>query len=385
MEAPSGQPESFAPPGGPAAPTGAQAASTASLLGLSEEHDLDDMKAQATHVFGTGRQKRAKLTHGHFFDHENGFKKLLREFSRIKFRGKGHEFDDLKVLLSSYGQWFKQLYPTSEKLEDLVWRARSVLQEKAPGEDGEISDPRERLHMLRFKYKSAKKSAAASAKWAGEAAAQMSDEVKARIAANRARALELKKKKAAEAAAAAGNAPEGGQQRNHEPKRKREEEAFPFDDEDVFGFGGGFDADGGAPQSQPIFFEEEDVFGFGGGFDEEDAPPPAPPPAPKAQAQPQPAPAPAPASALGEDVLRMIQEKRQKAAELKRKKQAEAESKAAAPAAAQQQPPPAQQQPAPSQSAAKQAASLDDEDLFGVPDVFQEEEDPFGLGGGMDE
>merc|ERR1712232_577469 len=57
--------------------------------------------------------------------------------------------------------------------------------------------------------------------------------------------------------------------------------AFDFDDEeDPFGFGGGFDLEGSAGASKPLarppafsFDEEEDVFGFGGGFDEEPARP----------------------------------------------------------------------------------------------------------------
>merc|ERR1719382_2305620 len=195
--------------------------------------------------------------------------------------------------------WFKELYPSTEKLEDLVWMARSVLQEKDKGEDA-LSDPRERLHMLRYDYKIAKRKAADSAKWASDASAQLSEEARQRIAANRQRALEIKQKKAAAAAPGAEGAPpaaapeggldmetlwaiEEGRQEAQERKRKREEAAFLDDEEDVFGFGGGFDDEPvniravpkatQPPQAMPD--DEEDVFGFGGGMGE--SPPPAPP------------------------------------------------------------------------------------------------------------
>ncbi|CAK0800217.1 unnamed protein product [Prorocentrum cordatum] len=211
----------------------------------------------------------------------------------------------------------------------ILWMARNVLQEKDKGlGDGGPSDPRERisprLHMLRYEYKTAKRKAADSAKWASEASAQLSEEARQRIAANRQRALEIKQKKAAEAAAAApapaadGAAraaapPEGGldmetlwaiedpperRQEAQARKRTREEAAFCRDDEedDVFGFGGGFDADEpvnirevpkAAQPPRAVPDEEEDVFGFGGGMGEDRHPAPPVAPASGAAAGPR--------------------------------------------------------------------------------------------------
>ena len=42
---------------------------------------------------------------------ERGFKVLKNEFPLIKFRGKGHEASDLKLLMSRYEHWAHRLFP----------------------------------------------------------------------------------------------------------------------------------------------------------------------------------------------------------------------------------------------------------------------------------
>lgn len=270
-----------------AAPGGDGPSVTAGLLGLHDPQ-LDDLKEAAISIIqqGRGRSKRAKMTHSLFFDDERGLKKVVQSFPKIRFAGKGREFDDLKLLIRHYERWFKDLYPCDDNFEDLVWKARSLLQEKEKADDGVISDPKERLHLLRFEYKrssgmgtkgeKAKLEAAAAQRKTG--GAEISEELRNRIEANRdldvetlwkieekrAKALEIKLKRQAETAA------KGGTSQTQSSRGSQE---------DVFGFGGAVDrsqssaATQGAnvalakAASQGSRGSQDDVFGFGFGLD----------------------------------------------------------------------------------------------------------------------
>ncbi|CAJ1368749.1 unnamed protein product [Effrenium voratum] len=117
--------------------------------------DLDlDVKDKAEVVPFT-RSKKPKLTHQVFFE-EKGLKKVIRDFPKLKFKGKGNEFEDLKALMAAYKKWFKELYPFQDDLEDLIWKSRAVLEQKEKTELGVESDPRHQLHLLRYQYKSQK-------------------------------------------------------------------------------------------------------------------------------------------------------------------------------------------------------------------------------------
>eukprot|EP00933_Yihiella_yeosuensis_P017502 TRINITY_DN1459_c0_g1_i1.p1 TRINITY_DN1459_c0_g1~~TRINITY_DN1459_c0_g1_i1.p1 ORF type:complete len:400 (-),score=154.69 TRINITY_DN1459_c0_g1_i1:461-1579(-) len=356
---------------------------TAGLLGLGE-HELDDLKAEAVQALAPRASKKPKLTHELFFDDERGLRKVIRDFPKLRFKGKGHEFSDLQVLIGSYKRWFKELYPFEDNMEDLVWKSRAVLQEKVQekGGHGFVSDPREQLHMLRLEYKraggggtkaAAENAAAAKAtpKRVVPQLTELSDDVRARIEANRQKALELKKKRQQAQAQSIANPA------SDDPALSDPVPAGPDDEEDVFGFGGGLDDEevfGSAPPkaAPPSHDDEEDVFGFGGGMDEDDGPPqpPAPPPA---QTPPVVKP-------LDPEVAKRVAENKARALALKRKREAEKEAAAATSATpAIDEPkhaePPAEEVP-PSAPAPQAPAPT-------VPD--EEEEDPFGFGGGIDD
>jgi len=295
-----------------AAAATASAHAAASTLGASlglMDPSLDEGKragaAIATLTAGPA-SKRPKMNHHLFYEDERGLKKMLRTFPSIKVLGKGHEYQDLSLLLRHYKKWFEELHPYGDHFEDLVWKARQVLEDKEKEEDGVMSDPREKLHAFRFAYKSAKPEDGRSAPAA--AGAQLSDEVRAKIEANRQRALEVKRKREAEkngagegASAPAAAPQEVDMEELWQIEEERAEAArrdsasrgpAPDDeDEDPFGYGGGLDGDddfGGGPPARaaqaannakpatqapppPAFDdEEEDPFGFGGGgFDDE--------------------------------------------------------------------------------------------------------------------
>eukprot|EP00931_Biecheleriopsis_adriatica_P012181 TRINITY_DN11329_c0_g1_i1.p1 TRINITY_DN11329_c0_g1~~TRINITY_DN11329_c0_g1_i1.p1 ORF type:complete len:345 (+),score=122.64 TRINITY_DN11329_c0_g1_i1:78-1112(+) len=340
------------PPGG--AGTAAGPSVTGNLLGHGDV-ELDDLKEQAVQVAQSRSAKKPKLTHSLFFDDERGLRKVIRDFPKLRFRGKGHEFEDLKVLMSAYKKWFKDLYPFEDNMEDLIGKARTCLQVPEK-ENGLFSDPREQLHMLRFEYKTGggggikeASQAAAGGRATPKEAPVLSEEVKRRIEENRQKALARKRQREAEA--------------DPEPVPAA---SFGFDDEeDVFGFGGGMDD---APAQQPAataFDDDEDVFGFGGGMDDEDdiAPPPRPPAT--APAAPPPA-----AKVLDPEAAKRVAENKARALEIKRKKQEEAAAKAAAAAKA--------------DAAAGQKSA--EEEPPDMPDMmFEDEEDVFGFGGGMDD
>merc|ERR1719330_340083 len=282
----------------------ADGGAAATLLGLADP-ELDDLKdAAKTEVIRAVSVKRPKLTHNHFFEEDKGLKKVLRTFPKINFKGKGHEFDGMKTLIRNYERWFQELYPFGKDFEDSVWEMRRVLQEKEKNNEGIDSDPHEKLHLLRFQYKNApppteavgatpknlseeqrrrieenrrraleKKQQKAGA--AGDSSAfpdsGVDMETQWRIEENRQRALQRKKEKQA-AAAKQSSAP---------PMDMGPPDDF-MDEEDPFMFGYGLDEPSAAPArpqapkaapaaasaSHTFPEDEDDVFGFGGGFDD---------------------------------------------------------------------------------------------------------------------
>jgi len=340
------------------------------------EHELDDLKEQAVSLkdAAAGPAKKPKLTHKLFFDDDKGLKKVIKDFPLIRFKGKGHEFDDLKVLMGSYRKWFKELYPFEDDFEDMIWKSRKCLQEKDKSEEGLETDAHEQLHQLRFDYKQngglgtkgAADAAYAAARATLEKATakpQLSEEAKQRIEANRQKALEIKRKRQAE------------QLRAMEEMEAEAEPAGPTcldeDEDDVFGFGGGLDDEDGPASTRkappPTFMdEEEDVFGFGGGLDDEPGAPPAPPvpPAP-------------PAPAIDPEVAKKVAANRAAALERKRKRQEEA--------AAEIPQVPAPTVPDSVQSEKSQGTAPTAPDLSMDVEVMEDpDDDPFGFGGGLD-
>lgn len=196
-----------------AAEVRAPTVTTGRLLGL-DDGDLEDTKEQAAvaSVLQQGRAaKKKKLTHGLFFDDERGLKKVLDSFPKTRFHGKD-EFQDLKVLLQSYQRWFKELAPWEANFEDAVWKTRELFQTKDRGDDGVLSDARERLHLLRFEYKTSGGGGTKAAAAAATAAVtpsrpvvskQLSEEARRRIEENKKRALELRRAREAAAGGAA--------------------------------------------------------------------------------------------------------------------------------------------------------------------------------------
>jgi hypothetical protein len=299
-----------------------------------------------------GTKKRPKLTHKLFFEDEKGLDKMLRTFPKIKLKGKGREYEDLSLMLQHYRKWFQELYPYGEHFEDLVWKARQVLQEQEKDDDGHASDPRELLHAFRLKYKNA--AAAASG-------ANLSDEAKARIEANRQRALELKRKKEAET----------GKGASTENQEIDIEEIWRMEEEHAA-------ASKAQPQGAPgfdAFDEDEDVFGFGGDFDDFGDPGPRAP-AVRATSSTDTG---APATHVADDVRAKIEANRLRALELKKQKEAQANKTSAT----------EREEAGKGSAAQSQKASIPDnpEDLLAQGqeppdfDPFDEEEDPFGFGG----
>jgi len=303
-----------------AAAVQAEASALGASLGLSDL-SLDDGKVEGMAISalqeGTRSRKRAKLTHSTFFDDDRGLNKVLKTFPKIKFHGKGREYEDVSLLLAHYSKWFQELHPFGDHFEDLVLKARQVLEDKEKEDDGTISDPRERLHVFRLQYKS---SAGQGAK--KDAGSILSDEQRAKIEANRKRAMERKRlREGGEEVPAQPAASTASQEVDPEDLWRMEEERMaaerlqgaPFSgfdnpEEDPFGggfddpFGGGFDDPFGggslgrggsaaaavkASAAPPAFDEEEDVFGYGGGFDEEFASKPAAPPPAKPKMDPE--------------------------------------------------------------------------------------------------
>ena len=214
---------------------------------LGEEEDNVNAKEQAVSLT---KAKKPKLSHRIFFE-DNGLKKVIEDFPKLKFQGKGHEFEDLKVLMAAYKKWLKDLYPFQDDFEDLIWQARDVLQKKEEieGVEGEMSDPKQLLHQLRFHYKRGKVKA--------------DSETARRVAENRAAALERKRQREAQVHQVQDATGSGGTEaepknnadserakrvaenraaalkRKMEREAEAEFEAFGMEEfeEDVFGFG----------------------------------------------------------------------------------------------------------------------------------------------------
>jgi len=323
-------PSTAATPSSDHATAGSGVGSLGLQFGLLDE-DLDDIKEQAAAAYAgeDTRVKKPKVTHALFFDEDKGFKKMIKTFPNIKFQGKGKDIDDLKLLMKHYDKWFKDLHPHGDHFEDLVWKARNVLNEKEKDSDGIASDPKERLHMFRFQYKNSVDSLASlgeNSSQATGAGGEISDEARKRMEANKKRAMELREKKRQSAAgvpeddmeALWAEAEAGGQA----PRSSFD------DDDDPFGFGfdmgsgpGGSAASAPAGQRPPARdFEDEDPFGFGGGgFDDDDF---APAPQPKViTPTPTQVESVAPSPPMDPDVTRRIAENREKAMARKRKRE----------------------------------------------------------------
>lgn len=361
-------PGSAGAPGGSAGAGAVEPSVTGGLLGLGE-HELDDLKVQANFLT-TQVAKKPKLTHRLFFEEERGLKKVLNDFPKLRFKGKGHEFEDLQVLMTHYRRWFKDLYPFEDSFEDLIWKARTCLQAKEKDDSGLESDPREQLHMLRFEYKNSGAG--------GTKGVQVSDEAKKRIEENRKRALEIKRKRQAEGGAAP------------EPSQAPAATFMDLDDEDMFGFGGGIDNQASGP-GPTAMDEDEDVFGFGGGIDD-DFFGGAPAPRPAASAQDEldkhlaafpseekeaatTAAAQPPAKVIDPEVAKKLAANKARALEIKKKKQEEAAAAAAQAAKAAEDA--MQPSAAKDASQSQQAGPWDDM-------IFDDDEDVFGFGGGLD-
>eukprot|EP00928_Gymnodinium_smaydae_P049133 TRINITY_DN32946_c0_g1_i1.p1 TRINITY_DN32946_c0_g1~~TRINITY_DN32946_c0_g1_i1.p1 ORF type:complete len:404 (-),score=158.80 TRINITY_DN32946_c0_g1_i1:334-1545(-) len=293
------------------APTPAAGETAAGVAGLaadflgSADAELDELKDAAIPT-GPSAKKKAKLTHALLFDDPKGIKHLVETMPKLRFRGKGREFEDLKLLLTCYRNWFQELFPSKENLEDMAFKAVQILGEREKTEDGDISDPVERLHTMRYEYKSgggvgtvgaqeAMKKAAAAAAFAAKAsanAAKISEEMRLRIDANRQKALELQRKKALErgddeavaridAQAQAAKIESNRQRAIEIKKRKAEQEAAAALEADEAAFA----ELAATQQAQPAraaasstsvprapatcLDDEDDVFGFGGGMDDD--------------------------------------------------------------------------------------------------------------------
>eukprot|EP00746_Dinoflagellata_sp_MGD_P005306 gnl/MRDRNA2_/MRDRNA2_110280_c0_seq1.p1 gnl/MRDRNA2_/MRDRNA2_110280_c0~~gnl/MRDRNA2_/MRDRNA2_110280_c0_seq1.p1 ORF type:complete len:275 (+),score=94.69 gnl/MRDRNA2_/MRDRNA2_110280_c0_seq1:108-932(+) len=156
-----------------------------------------------TEAAAPGKRKRRKIDHALLFDDEMGFKKLLKDFSKVKFRGKGNERQDLKLMMGNYRQWFQELLIQDVDLEECANKTRNVLLVKEPhGREGAVSDPKERLTEFRCEYKNPAAAGEATASGAQRkaleatpASSTLNEEQLKRIAENRQKALERKKLK----------------------------------------------------------------------------------------------------------------------------------------------------------------------------------------------
>lgn len=271
----------------------AAASSLGASLGLDDpELGMGKKVGAALATLQVGRAaKRQKMNHSLFFENDKGLKKILKTFHKVKVHGKGHEYQDLTLLLRHYKKWFQDLHPYGDHFEDLVWKARQVLEDKEKEDDGTTSDPRERLHAFRFQYKNSP----ADLEEITAGSKQLSDSQRSKIEENRKKAQELKRKKEAEKNGTSASAPQEldmeelwriEEERAEAERRKATAQGpaanFDMEEEDPFGFGGGFDSSfgGSAPAAKPAtkatappaFDEEEDPFGFGGGFDDPEPP-----------------------------------------------------------------------------------------------------------------
>mmetsp|Transcript_34760 Transcript_34760/g.52355 ORF Transcript_34760/g.52355 Transcript_34760/m.52355 type:complete len:285 (+) Transcript_34760:71-925(+) len=251
---------------------------------VPEKDDLDDLKDAAIQDITsvTRARKKPKLSHGLFFDNEKGFRELVKTFPKICFRGKGREFDDLNTLLQNYQKWFKELYPYGENFEDLTLKTRNILQEKERDPDGVVSDPKEKLHLFRFAYKHPKEHDEELERELRSMARSTTVDSEAKHRTDEFRTTESSAGGTKTPAPAKGTAAGATQEDD-------------FMDEDVFGFGAfGMDDTGPSQAGKatattpaansasrledeemfgggPTAFDEppdEDVFGFGGGFDD---------------------------------------------------------------------------------------------------------------------
>lgn len=355
--------------------------------------DLDDIKEQAAAAYaGDQRAKKPKVTHALFFDEEKGFKKMIKTFPKIQFQGKGKEVDDLKLLLKHYDKWFKNLHPHGDHFEDLVFKARNVLNEKEKDDDGISSDPKERLHMFRFQYKNSVDSLASLGEDASQATGSggvVSNEARERIEANKKRAMELREKKRQGAGGSSGAAgiPEDDMEALWaEAEASGQAPRASFDDDDDpfgFGFDMGDGPGGGTPAAASkrpaaMDFEDEDPFGFGGGgFDDDDA---APTPRPEVESATNSAP-------MDPEVARRIAENREKAMARKRKREEAAGDGQSLPTTSEAAATVAQSSVSSVAATASSLATVKEKLQIEQPHEVEGNEQnlPFGFGGGLDD
>ncbi|CAE7597120.1 TIPIN, partial [Symbiodinium microadriaticum] len=188
------------------------------MLGLTEDINMEDVKEEAANP---PSKRKPKLTLEHFFQ-EAGLKKVIGDCAKLEFKGEGHEFEDLKVLMAAYKRWFREIFPYEDNFEDLIWKSRSVLEKKEPD-----CNPREELHKLRLWYK---KSTSQASETKEVGSLELDPEVAKRVAENRARALERKRQREA--------AVEEAQEEAMAAQAAQAQAEPDFEEEDVFGFGG---------------------------------------------------------------------------------------------------------------------------------------------------
>ncbi|CAE7731762.1 TIPIN [Symbiodinium sp. KB8] len=169
---------------------------------------MEDVKEEAANP---PSKRKPKLTLEHFFQ-EAGLKKVIGDCAKLEFKGEGHEFEDLKVLMAAYKRWFREIFPYEDNFEDLIWKSRSVLEKKEPD-----CNPREELHKLRLWYK--------------KSTSQVGSlELDPEVAENRARALERKRQREA--------AVEEAQEEAMAAQAAQAQAEPDFEARKVFGFGG---------------------------------------------------------------------------------------------------------------------------------------------------
>jgi len=160
------------------------------LVDKEDEGEDEEMNREATKVL-TSKRKKRKMDHDLFFEDENGFKKMMKDFPKIPFKGKGNEFGDLQTLMRSYRQWFAALAPNGDEFETHIWTAKTSLMKPEKDKDTSVvkSDPRERLVQLRCAYKHPTEQPEPTR---AQPTPGLSEEQRHRIAENRYKALQKK-------------------------------------------------------------------------------------------------------------------------------------------------------------------------------------------------
>lgn len=349
------------------------------FLGAMDPDEESSVKAEARDLAPEGKNKRRKVDHPLFFENPNGFKHLIKTFPKIRFRGKGSEFDDLDLLLKHYQKWVKNLYPQGQNFEDFIYKARQVLGEKDKDKEGITSDPKRQLHMFRHMYKSSSASLSSSLDLDKDGksfhipSSDLPDDVRQRIEQNRQRALQRKRERE-------------GLEQLPEPEPDAFEDMFdPMlgvddEDEDPFGHGGGLgssDAPQAPARASAADEEDEDPFGHGGGL----GGPAVPAAIPVAPAQAS--------ASKGNAATKLTLEQRQKIEENRQKALAKRQGATASEPAGICKPAdaastvPAVASSTESTTNGVDGLDVDDAFIWGPTEV-DDDEDVFGFGGGLD-